>query len=154
MSRIFQPALDLLQSETLLKGLGGAAGHAEWYVVNTLEEAGALAWHADDSVEEVWNDLREHETANIVFDGEGEVWDYWESELSPRFDAYLSERGWGDLSDDVLGDLYYICCNLHFKCGHRLWDLMLAVYSAGGWPCGWVDGQYPQGRLAVFSAES
>ena len=29
---------------------------------------------------------------------------------------------------------------------------LLQVYLAGGWPCGW-EGEYPKGRLVVFSNE-
>lgn len=147
---IFQAALDLIDSGVLLRGNPASDGAGRWHVVRDPEQAEALAWHADDSVDVVWNDLREQQTANIVFEGEGEVWDYWETTLSPQFDAYLSERGWSDLYDDVVGDLYYICCNRYFNSGHRLWDEMLEVYRAGGWPCGWIGGEYPEGCLAAF----
>lgn len=149
-TEIFRPAIDLIGGDVLLRGNAASEGASRWHVVRDLEQAEALAWQADDSVDVVWNDLREQQTANIVFEGEGEVWDYWETSLSPRFDAYLSERGWSGLCDDVVGDLYYICCNKHSDSGHRLWDEMLEVYRAGGWPCGWGGGEYPDGRLAAF----
>lgn len=153
MANIFQPALELIDSGVLLRGTAPGVA-SRWHIVRDREEAQALAWSANDSVEATWNDLREQQTANIVFEREGKVWDYWEMTLSPRFDAYLSERGWGDLYDDVVGDLYYICCNKHFCSGQRLWDEMLEAYRAGGWPCGWLDGEYPEGRLAAYMPSS
>lgn len=151
LDAIFRPALELLERGVLLcDAQARTTATATWQRVRDLQQAQALAWHADDSVENVWNDLREQQAAYIVFDGEKQAWDHWESTLSPQFDGFLADRGWEDLSDDVVGDLYYICCNRYFQCGHTLWDQMLDVYRAGGWPCGWVDGEFPQGRLAVF----
>lgn len=57
----------------------------------------------------------------------------------------------------VLRETMYIDCDLIFKCyanGYftELVDEIRQVYLDGGFPCGWA-GDYPKGRLVVFSNE-
>jgi hypothetical protein len=61
----------------------------------------------------------------------------------------------GNLLDDVVGDLYNSAFNRCVRGRNKssFFEKLLAVYRAGGWPCGW-DGDYPSGRLAVYLPDS
>ena len=56
------------------------------------------------------------------------------------------------LLDSIFGDFSKIIFNDYLKLNNVFFENILQVYLAGGWPCGW-EGEYPEGRLVVFSNE-
>lgn len=56
------------------------------------------------------------------------------------------------LIDSIYDDFTKIIFNDYTKLNNIFFDKILKVYLAGGWPCGW-EGEYPEGRLIVFSNE-
>lgn len=56
------------------------------------------------------------------------------------------------LIDSIYDDFTKIIFNDYTKLDNNFFNEVLAVYLAGGWPCGW-EGKYPEGRLIVFSNE-
>ena len=56
------------------------------------------------------------------------------------------------LIDCLIDDFLYIVFNDYSNMEHQFFNNLLQVYLVGGWPCGW-EGEYPKGRLVVFSNE-
>ena len=56
------------------------------------------------------------------------------------------------LMDSLFDDFLYIIFNDYSNMNNHFFNNLLQVYLAGGWPCGW-EGEYPEGRLVVFSNE-
>lgn len=56
------------------------------------------------------------------------------------------------LIDCLIDDFLYIVFNDYSNMENQFINNLLQVYLAGGWPCGW-EGEYPKGRLVVFSNE-
>ncbi|MFV5516523.1 hypothetical protein [Acinetobacter gerneri] len=56
------------------------------------------------------------------------------------------------LLDSIYSDFTKIVFNDYTKLNNQFFNNLLQVYLAGGWPCGW-EGQYPKGKLVIFSNE-
>jgi hypothetical protein len=56
------------------------------------------------------------------------------------------------LKDAIFGDFSFFIFKDFNNYENNLLDQMLQAYLAGGWPCGW-EGEYPDGRLVIFSNE-
>lgn len=56
------------------------------------------------------------------------------------------------LIDSINDDFCKIIFNEYCSINNQFFNNLLQVYLAGGWPCGW-EGQYPKGKLVIFSNE-
>jgi hypothetical protein len=128
--------------------------------ISDFDEAKRLAWEDVYGVDEfTWTDIRELKCSEVHEVGYRTDWycrleqgdellsfgevlrGHVERRLPPRFDAVF---------DDVEADLANIArARMLFGQGNAFWELLLAAYSAGGWPCGWAP-QYPDGHLIVY----
>jgi hypothetical protein len=151
--RMVADQLALIGAGLLLSGVQVTVLEADWAWVRSFSEAHRLATKQYD-MENPWLDLRE------------------------RLGARIDESGFDfDLVDSVLGSELYSClvrCDLESKVGgdvegdffniikdygnnsseHSFWRSLWSAYSVGGWPCGWIEGVYPAGRLAVFDCKN
>ena len=162
-SEAVEEVLAFARTGPLLSGDRGAAtGVQDILRVDDIEAARTLAWEAVYGADELnWNDIRSRQMRPVV------AATYrlrWYEEARPAFDGLLKDLtrvieqrlgpGYRDLVDDVVADLYNIAKARAVLAGpsaflERLW----LIYGVGAWPCGW-DGDYPEGRIAVFLPNS
>ncbi|ATH92430.1 cytoplasmic protein [Bacillus glycinifermentans] len=128
-------------------------------MVNDYERAQELAWSQDlDEVENVWEDIKSSESGEII----GQLYEHdlnsmdhpiWEIiQSSENFpDDFVSE--YIDIFEEVMGDLHKCALNRLVN-GEvdNFYERIFEIYKLGGWPCGW-EGEYPEGRMIVYSPE-
>jgi hypothetical protein len=111
----------------------------------TLEAQNALTEHLADRYQarfERWNDIA----------GTGR--EFIKARVEPKISVIESAHNLGemiiaDIQWNILGalmeDAYRDCRPPHF-----FFHQLLCIYEDGHLPCGWVDGEWPNGRLVVF----
>lgn len=131
--------------------------HSQAVVVD-IQRARSLAWEEVYGPEErTWSDIRELEMAQVRARTYSDQQAMRLAEAASTHSTTLlsalrrnMSRDYADLLDDVHSDLYN--CIVARAVGGRdfhFFEALLAVYSNGGWPCGW-NGEYPAGRIAAY----
>ncbi|WP_137936389.1 hypothetical protein [Chitinivorax sp. B] len=146
---LFQPARSLVEQGRLLDTRHTSPAQPDiWQYLVDIRQAKHHAWHADETLVEVWTDLREKHAAMLP-DLVG-AYEHWSTHDYDVLEDYLTSKGHPELIADVEADLFHGCVNHHFKVGDALWETIMAAYAAGYWPCGWGKAAFPQGNLLVW----
>ncbi|MGD6793099.1 cytoplasmic protein [Metabacillus indicus] len=129
-------------------------------LVNEYEIAQELAWSQDlDVVENVWEDIKSLESGEVI----GKLYEENLNSLEkPIREIIQSSKNYPedivskyiDIFEEITGDLH-VCALNRLVNGktNNLYEKIFEAYKLGGWPCGW-EGEYPQGRMIVFSPKS
>lgn len=88
-----------------------------------------------------------------TFELDNEIFKYLSRKLADKSigDKRLDEKI-PTLMDSLFDDFQFIIFNDYCGINNQFFNNLLQVYLAGGWPCGW-EGQYPKGKLVIFSNE-
>ncbi len=141
----------------LLGGGGSVPGSV--LTTESIDEAKRLAWQETAGPDELtWTDIRQQQLRRVRGATYGLDWyrgvDDALVALMEEFTAQVRRRlpgAYADLLDDVVGDLFSATkARAVLGSRHEFFELLLAIYHAGAWPCGW-RGDYPDGRVVAFT---
>ncbi|EIT84460.1 hypothetical protein A374_15082 [Fictibacillus macauensis ZFHKF-1] len=128
-------------------------------MVNQYERAQELALSQDlDEVENVWEDIKSSEGGEII----GQLYEHDLNSMErPIREIIQSSENhpddfvvqYIDIFEEIIGDLHMCALNrlVNGKV-NNFYERIFEVYKLGGWPCGW-EGEYPQGRIIVYSPD-
>lgn len=151
-NEMIQSQVQLVRGGLLLAGVVSGKAAAQWFLIDSYAAARRLARQQFD-IQNAWLDLREGLAARIddsCFDfdaADAVLGDLLYSNLKSR---KLIDKVGGDVEGDFLN---IVKDHGNNSVHHDFWQSLWSAYQTGGWPCGWVDGVFPAGRLAVFDCK-
>ncbi len=141
----------------LLSGSGKPTSH---FIVKDFKEACRLA-NETEGASETWTHLRSRQSA-LMNRAKGELtpaaqadvdraWNRVTHEVNRMVITQLKTSAFLEAAHEVTADLTLIARSLTLENdASAFFGMLWNEYRAGRWPCGWVDGEFPTGKLAVF----
>jgi hypothetical protein len=79
------------------------------------------------------------------------AWNRVTHEVNRMVITQLKTSAFLEAAHEVTADLTLIARSVTLENDARpFFEMVWSEYRAGRWPCGWVDGDFPTGKLAVF----
>jgi hypothetical protein len=143
---------DVIRSPRFFGGLEVGWSASPAIVIHDFDRAVALA--GEEEWEVAW-DVANEDKNYLKFNAENylalsSLLNPLSAELDRLVVMHLPSRC-GAAIDDVMSSLNdCLDCRAIVGISNTFCETVLDVYKNGGWPCGWIQGDYPQGHLVIF----